>query len=207
MGKATLAMGLADKLGTSFDEAARLVDDLGDDGARQVLRSSDDTARLGDDSASAGSRLDGISNRALAAGVGSAGVGGGALYWKRQQRLQDEAQAAAEAEKSEAMDETIQSILESEDLPADVAAELAESAAFGIQGDTPSGGDGFDPGDLVPDMPDLGISDSVQFAVLVIVVLGALWLYLSDDSPDLSMALPSTDTPSKATSSTSGGSS
>lgn len=189
MSKVTVARALADKFGTTFNRAKRFVDEVGENQARAVLGSSgqpqgarrglprlgDDAARAGDD---AGSTLP--SGKALAAGAATAGLGGGALLWRREGRLEEQAEAKA----AEQYDQSLQEILGS-DLPPEVMEELAASTAAATGNNPNSGGNGIF--DAIPGIPSLGINQGLQTILFIVVVLGFIYVVTSDEGPNINM--------------------
>lgn len=129
MAKFSLAARLADELGTSVDEAAQFIDDIGEQQARQTV------VNVGDEGA-AGT---GISNWWKAAGAGGA-LGAGALAW----RQQDVQRAEAIAQRQQSYSKAMRSIISS-DLPGDLKSEMARdanNAATGGGGGGSGGGGG-----------------------------------------------------------------
>jgi len=189
MSKVTVARALADKFGTNFQRAKRFVDEVGENQARAVLGSSgqpqgarralpqigDNAVRAADD---AGRTLP--SGKALGAGAATAGLGGGALLWKQESRKQDE----ADAKQSETFQQSLEKILSS-DLPPDVRAQLAESAAKATGGSS-SGGSDNPLDDLLPDVPSLGINDGLRTILFILIALGVIYV-LVDDSTEISL--------------------
>jgi len=181
MSRVGLARRIASAFDTSVSRAQRMIDDLGEPQARAVVRQQESAITR---SQGAGRRLP-VSNRALAAGGAAGALGGGALLWRREGRLADE----AEAERAQAFEDSVSEILKNEDLPAEIASEMTGQAAFATQGEYPDDGSGgFS--DLIPSAPDLGLGDSTRFLLFVIVVLAAVYLVMSDEGPNISLASP-----------------
>jgi len=182
MSKVKLARSLADEFGTTFSRAKRFVDEVGERQARVVLGSSGQPQgarrvlpRLGDD---AGSTLP--SGKALGAGAATAGLGGGALLWRREGRLEEQAEAKA----AEQYDQSLQEILDS-DLPPDVMEELAASTAAATGNNPNSGGNGIF--DAIPGIPSLGINEGLQTILFIVVVIGLLYVATSDEGPNINV--------------------
>lgn len=185
MSKVTLARSLADEFGTTFNRAKRFVDDVGESRARTVLGTSGQpqgrralpqtgVVRAGDD---AGRTLP--SNKALGVGAAATGIGGGALLWRREGRLEEQAEAQA----AEQYDQSLQEILGS-DLPPEVMEDLASSAAAATGNNPTNGGNGLL--DAIPGVPSLGINEGLQTILTIVVVLGIIY-YLSDDSANINI--------------------
>lgn len=162
MSKTSLALKLADELGTSVSKAKTLIDDVGTTRARAVL----------DDAASGGSRLpDDWWKGAVAVGGGTGAIGGGALLW----RQQDVERAKALARNSESKSDAYKNIIES-DLSKEARRKLLRQALE--NGGTPPGGnnpDGDkDDGGLIP-------GDAQTTIVLLIVAAFAFKYTLGDN--------------------------
>lgn len=189
MSKAALARRLASELDTSLNRATRIVDDVGEGGARALLRGGDDAlpaAQRGAGSLRIGGR-NLPSNRALGLGAAGAGLGGGALLWRREGRLADQAQA----DRAEFMDDSLSEILAADDLPPDLMSELAETAALAAQGEYDPDDDGFELSDLIPGTPDFGIGDTFQLVLVIVLAVVLIHILMDDGGPNISMVTPS----------------
>jgi len=146
---ASIAIRLADELGTSLSRARKYVDEMGQPTAARV---ADEAAQVGDEGISGWTK----------AGLGAGAIGGGALVW----REQDVRQARAIADQTKNYNEAITGVMES-DLPPEVKRRLVVEASDAAT-DGGGGGDGGDdsgasPGGIIPQDP--------QTLIILIVVM------------------------------------
>jgi len=158
---ASLAVRLADELGTSLSRARKYVDEMGESTAARV---ADEAAQVGDEGISGWTK----------AGLGAGAIGGGALVW----REQDVRQARAIADQTKSYNEAITDVMES-DLPPEVKRQLvveASDAASGGGGGGGGSGDngGSGPGGLIP-------RDPQTLIILIIVMALVLKFALEGD--------------------------
>lgn len=188
MSKATVARALADEFNSTFNRAKRFVDQVGESQARAVLGRSGQPQgsrralpRLGDNATGVGD--DGLTlpnGKALAAGAATAGVGGGALLFRREARLREQ----AKADTAEQYDESLQEILNS-DLPPDVIEELADSAATATGNDPNNSESGIL--DAIPGVPSLGLNKGLQTVLAIVVVLGLIYTLSNDGAANINL--------------------
>ena len=167
MSKVKLARAFADEVGTSFAKARRFVDDVGEPKAREQLArlrgGSDDALPVVRGSeADESSRL--LTNRRLAILGGGGAAAGGGLLLKNQQDL---AQSKAETQAAKDYTSTLKEVLEKDLTPEERQNALDALADVGNAVDGAEA-KGFDPGDLVPDVPDIGGSIVPTLVLLVV---------------------------------------
>lgn len=166
MSKYSLAVKLADELGTTISKASRFIDDVGYTKAARLV---DEGATLGDDAASLGSRLaDDWWKPVVGGGAVIGGTVTGYKYLDAEKAKQIAQAAEAEAEGTATGRDAIRLILEDDSLTPEQRRELVEQY---LRSQTP-------PAD--PDAPGL-FGDDVQVLVVLLIVLALVFNFAMED--------------------------
>lgn len=165
MSKYSLAVKLADELGTSVSKASRFIDDVGYTKASRLV---DEGATLGDDAGSLGSRLaDDWWKPVVGGGAVIGGTVTGYKYLDAAKAREIANAAEAESEGAATGRDAIRLILEDDSLTPEQRRELVEQY---LKSQTP-------PGD--PDKPGL-LGGDVQTLVVLLIVLALVFNYAMD---------------------------